>query len=708
MFTKDASWIWYPFDIIVSPDDDYVLRSRKFIISMFLFFLPVCLFFAGAVLYDGIYGKDMTFPDAYVAGIVVMGPISTLFCVLPYAYVYKYKTWSEDAMDLWLLIFLLIEDAQFAAYKTHILGSFYFIAGFVVVMCRPRHLYLHAAHCILGYSMYRFNVTVYDRGLTTFAFRFDGAFDAADLEPVMGFGSVVNFVLVMLGLRQVLKENDRATQRATGSVRLCSAVSESMVVYDTDAARNLLETLGGGSDERRSSTSSNSSNNDFDEGLRVALLRLVSNLEMFRPHLPEYVWLKLRQRERHCKHEEEESNNLVGGNDPLSMGGEDTDATTFPAKTASTKTVVNDVQQQQQQQPALKNVLEISVNSKSSNNSASWIVPNPTDISLSPFTMFGPERIDHAYYAVLDFTRKNTLADLVMDDNSSENDLSRPAAVRQLVNWAHMHALRSRGTLHSFTGDTIHATWCFHTPSVKPALFLGRMYRNFTDDGGSGLYVSGGLAGGTGISYMAGDRRQAYILHVKWREVAHRLHRLGRDNCAALMDEHTYLSCRRAVVCRWVDVIPGDPENLFKSQTGHSGKIEKCYEFVVERSLMNRSELEGCFSESESKVANDPDDVPSYAPGGCQDEEAVALTDPMSLALTECLTGKYDQAIKILRQNRDDLYVLKYSTTPTSLLKKLQRLAELMASGSEIPQALQPLSSLQRMRGTTQIINTQE
>eukprot|EP00759_Apiculatamorpha_spiralis_P034293 PhF_6_TR35390/c1_g1_i3/m.51457 len=247
---------------------------------------------------------------------------------------------------------------------------------------------------------------------------------------------------------------------------------------------------------------------------------MVSNLEVFRPHLPEYVWQMVKQRH-------------------------------FNASNSSVSSDLDDASDQEM------NTMDLI--GEHTHSSDTLFVAPPTSFHTT-FIFLSPQQASHTYFSLIEYRRKNTVQDL--QDGFSSNSMVKPAALRLLVNWAHAYAVKTKGNLHSFVGDSIQASWTFQTPSAKPAIFLVRMYKTFNEDTMSGLHLFGALGSGVGTSYMAGDRRQAFLLHITWRDIVTKLHILARENTAALFDEATYRASHSHIVCRWVDNLENNNENM--------------------------------------------------------------------------------------------------------------------------------------------------
>eukprot|EP00759_Apiculatamorpha_spiralis_P017118 PhF_6_TR2327/c0_g1_i1/m.4146 len=514
-----------PFRAIVDPDDNYSARIRKVVFTIVLYLTPAVLLIWFVLVYQTfVCNHDLT--PASIAGMLTLVPVAHVYCVLPYVWAYKRRPWTETANDVWVFVSVGMVNLLLSCLTTHVLSNMFYLVGFLAIVCRPRRLPLHLAVCIYGYITWAYNVTVFDRNRSDFAFRLDGAHDAGTFEPVMGVFSVVIFLLLLVGCSSVLNEYVQATEKAKNSADMCYQVSEKMLQYDIEGSKKILE----------------EACSKVDDRLRTALYRMVLNLEAFRPHMPEYVWHSFDDNNNNKKEEEEEEE------------GNRNNVTLVPSRSEDTMSVES---------------INPSSNDSIGNDATSSSIKSTTT-TTTIFNYLGPVHNTHAYYMLIDFKGKATASTDSLHDSGGCRYFPKPSAVRQLVNWCHNHAIKSKGTLHSFVGDTIQGTWCFQSPSFKPGLFLARVYDVFNKRS-STLIVSGGLVGGPATSYMAGDRRHAYVLHMGWRDVVHRLYRVARANHAALLDENAFKHCGRFVACRWVDSVPvgsdgviGNPLKVFE------------------------------------------------------------------------------------------------------------------------------------------------
>eukprot|EP00759_Apiculatamorpha_spiralis_P005759 PhF_6_TR13418/c0_g1_i3/m.21378 len=623
-----TSVVLFPLNAIAHPNDEYHIATRKLVFTILLYVPPVALLLWGVTLYHTF--QDVTNHEpANIGAIVALGPGVITLCIAPYAWVRMKGGMSELAMDLWMLGVVALIAFASSCLMTHTLGCLFVLTAFIVIACQPKSMKFHLGFVFWGYSLWLYNVTVFDKGFSDFALRLDGALDAGTCEPIIGIASAMTFLVLIGGLLAVVKEYNSTIHKSRNTAELCYAVSEKMLIYDVEGANELLRNAV-----------------DVDERMTSALSKMLANLELFRPHLPEYVWHRLRKGSRKTQHRpnsaEKDNNCNTNSNNVVQE---------LPLSPLLTVEIMKPSEPKRHEREEEDDEEERRREEDSPSTSLSSLTS--TKVS-SMFAYFGPETVDHAFFALIDYKRKNTLKDFrdatqiaPAWNSGSPATLAKPSSVRKLVNWAHTHALKSRGNLHAFIGDTIQVTWTFQTPSSRPALFLLRMYDTFNSDNASGLRVAGSLCSGAGTSYMAGDRRQALILHLPWRDVLPIFHKLARENNAALLDEHSVKCSRGQVSTRWVDVVAMSP-----------GKELRIFELLEDISDSMQQDVYDNSSHTEASVGSEGgvssgEDVPPIDSANQQFIicRILGLKDSVSLAMEAMQAGQLSRAFSLISED---------------------------------------------------------
>eukprot|EP00759_Apiculatamorpha_spiralis_P024449 PhF_6_TR27908/c0_g1_i4/m.40953 len=412
----------YPYRSIVLPTDDYIIRCRKTILSCTFLVVPfttlLCLPFLAKGLSSG-------FTPAILAGTIASVPCAVVLSVIPWWRMKVTRRWSESAMDWWLFLFNLIIHVFMLCSRNPNFSGVYYIWGIIDVLCQPKHLFWHFLNTFLGFLVFKINASLYTNQLISFELRFPGAIDVTMYSDVaLSIVALIFWSVLMFALSNVLKEYRAELAKARHTADVCHQVSEKMVIYDTKGAHALLEQAV-----------------DVDGSLKHALVGMIQNLEMFRPHLPEYVWLVVKKsanlKQVHFKR---------GESDDTLTGVSDGSASTMSEKIIKTP----------------------------------FTIPQDRSRDGSLVSLFKSDFCEHVYAGMFDFPFIPYVDEV---SSSQHDDNGKTTTVRKLVNWAHKNVLKTHGTIHSFVGDTIIATWCFHSPSVKPSIFLSRLYQTFGDSG---------------------------------------------------------------------------------------------------------------------------------------------------------------------------------------------------------------------------------
>eukprot|EP00759_Apiculatamorpha_spiralis_P040948 PhF_6_TR39678/c2_g1_i2/m.58938 len=686
-----------PFDWIVSSDDDFLVKCHKFIITVFCYFLsPVALVAIG--VFTTFAATSSPSPSrSTVVGL--MGSIATfIFCTVPWLYLRRCKVkkvlnkWTSTHTHAWLLSASILTHVIAITVNVPSLSLSYATTGFCIGICDPTKRKIHLYVLAFFLLWFEYNQDVYLAGYTSLDLRLLGSEEYRILRPVCAILSPVWYGLCVGGLVLIVKEYNKSNEKAKNSVSLCYAVSEKLLSYDIQSAQQLLQEGGG----------------EVDVRLRTALLQMVSNLELFRPHLPEYVWDIVRKQVK--KFDSNNSSNSNNSSSTTEAGGVELDGGAVAA-----------VDVAEDDRSKVQNILMVGGGGGAGDDGVSYSSSSlrsmqPEDGSASaPHTekyvqqggsglrqpptlptqqrtgggqtiflsssqdslfQFLPETVPHVFYAIIDFKK-----DLSLSDSTGVTDFPKPASVRKLVNWAHSHALLTRGFLHCFVGDTIHASWSFHAPTTKPVKYVVNMYNTFNNDHSSGLFISGAISSGVGTSYMAGDRRQAYVLHIPWRDRVRSLFHIARPNCAVLLCQDTYITCTEStntssLKFRWIDVIHEvvtyDVLNVFEVMLTppKTGSMSRSGNNSVNSTLETQTADE--LYDDNLMVGSDDETQSNKSASYSSVHELTMPTDPVSLALSKCVKGAYPEALKILSDNFFAIPRGAHSTMMTRLERKIK------------------------------------
>eukprot|EP00759_Apiculatamorpha_spiralis_P021931 PhF_6_TR26379/c0_g1_i6/m.38049 len=648
------AFVLKPYTDLVDPYDSFHIRCRKFVSYVGLVGAPFA--FVDFIVFAWMWGAKNQGTPAMIVATLSLGGASPLLMIQYFAV----RRFRSIPSEYWVNVALCGMNTFIIAFgmcfKAPDYLSSYFVCAFLNVLCRPTKLFWHLGYVYVGFALFTYNVNVYDRHLTSTELRFPGALDDNVYYPVFGFISMIVWLVATFGFYTVSEEHTHSMTRASNTAKLCHLVAEKMLIYDVTAAQEILHNC-----------------EDVDWRLRIALMKLVSNLEMFRPHLPEYVWEVVRKQVSTSSTTNSSTSNSTGG-DSLR------DSVNYQhVNINSNHNHVNHTVGINSVNPVVDAVSDVKIMEhdqeqfirapQESHDSVESMIP-PSVLSF-----LGPERISHVSYAIIDFRKKRLVSEV--GDSESLNCV-KPSSMRMLVNLAHSMIVSTNGALHTFVGDTIHASWCFQGPSEKPAQFLLQLYDTVNQDAGSGVLISGGLGTGAGTSYMAGDKRQVYVLHAHWRDRVYALYRLARANLAALVCEQTFHNCRQNIICRCIDLIP-TPDSMM--MLGKSDPYMNVYELLTVASTDDGPHGSSGFI---ALVAHDTAVESALA----EDDTNAILTDIASRAVRDCAQGMYSQALNALARYPSSLRNATHSVMLDRLEQKAAKARELNLTKHEFARLL--------------------
>eukprot|EP00759_Apiculatamorpha_spiralis_P051926 PhF_6_TR5547/c1_g1_i2/m.7913 len=187
-----------PYNAIVSPEDDYFVRTRKVIISGMFLMTPTNMFIAIPFIRQG---EGSEYSAAIWVGTLTLCTVSVAFCSVPWLLVRskKYNT-TDTFMEWWLLCLGIQTNVLILCMSSHGFDGLYFLWAFLNVHCKVKRLKWHMAFAYLGYCVFRYNVTVYDVGLTDVEFRLAGPLQIGKYEVLLSGMALSMWLLVSAGL----------------------------------------------------------------------------------------------------------------------------------------------------------------------------------------------------------------------------------------------------------------------------------------------------------------------------------------------------------------------------------------------------------------------------------------------------------------------------------------------------------------------------
>jgi hypothetical protein len=160
--------------------------------------------------------------------------------------------------------------------------------------------------------------------------------------------------------------------------------------------------------------------------------------------------------------------------------------------------------------------------------------------------------------------------------------------MNRFVDRVHALAAATHGSLHGFVGDTVQISWNATHRAVmtetKAARFLCGLQ---ADAGGDGLVVAGAAHTGDARCIMAGGAKaQAFTASMPWREALFASHRFATQHRAFVVDEVTEAACAMTFETRGVEVIqlPAPAQmNRKQRDTTECSTLATIFELVSEK-----------------------------------------------------------------------------------------------------------------------------
>jgi hypothetical protein len=436
---------------ILNPDDEFNTLLRKIAIMSGFFALPAPVIY---LLLNVQYGLVHGFTwgvCGFMAGLVIM----FVTFLSTYLWARAANKPSNLLMDVWCMgTFVGIKLATFTGtYPTQISNMALLLNA---IICDTPRMPLYVALVIIAYPFSAYNsaaVATQQQPLFLPGTKYDTFPEM--LQNYVSAYFIFGIPVVSALLQQ--RQSRKMIAAARAAVRLSGVVTEHLRDYDTDAVERELEAYRKQTDVVA------------DEVLLANYDHLVSNLNKYRPHLPNW---------------------MVGG-----TGTEDVSA----ASERSTRST--------------RSTIKGSVNSRGSSVPSSAPGPVPPGITSQGG---GFHRRRQVAFAALEFAVDAALSPSTKD-----------AAVTSFVDSVHEWAALTSGSLHSFVGDVLQVSWnATHNvaqPEAKAARFLAKVAVANADAGNTGVTAYGAAFSGKAACNFSGTGRvQALTLSMQWRDCLRR------------------------------------------------------------------------------------------------------------------------------------------------------------------------------------------
>eukprot|EP00759_Apiculatamorpha_spiralis_P034207 PhF_6_TR35370/c1_g2_i1/m.51368 len=474
--------------------DTYIDRIRKFTLSGIVVLCPFG--FIGGV-YSVIIGTTNTQIALTLNGVIWM--IAAIVYTFLYAYVRIHKEFPSWMADIVIstfatLIFVGYLSIDHQSFMTTITAINVF-----AIMLQTRNLRGHVILNVFMFLVWAYNTSIvpvasapplllpiFTKDIEGLAFIFSGI-------------GIMIYLMVMGGVHFQHKACMKAIRRANAARDMCATVTQRLIRYDTDSAKECLEEFRvNGLD-------------DMEPETFGALVNLVGNLEKYRPHLPSYVLPSKDEEEMSPRHNDMFDFHRRGSSSKVST---DSHLSSSVTKSAPVSPIGH---------PA------------AIASSSSEVVP-----------------LNHTK----DVSKAVISAHYIAEENVVSFFEEYEAAMNRFVNRIHVLAQPTHATIHTFVGDTVHVSWNTSRRTVqhqsKAALFLAWLQK---DSGDENLRSYGAVSTGPARSFYAGDRHSMLLVQTEWEGRMWTLHGLAVRYSACVMCQGVHDATKAFVESRWVDVV---------------------------------------------------------------------------------------------------------------------------------------------------------
>eukprot|EP00759_Apiculatamorpha_spiralis_P015772 PhF_6_TR22330/c1_g1_i1/m.31615 len=226
-----------PYLTILHPDDDVFVRVRKFIFTCLLSLAPLSLL--GTFVFFVAASYDTWTP--IVICCCALWVTATLYTCTPWLYLYSNRwPWTDGATDVVLVLANVLVWLPCFLCRLPSLTALFFLLMVLTILCSPRHIGPHLLFTFVLMGINQYNVDMFDAGLTDTELRIPNAWRPTKVFSLYMVASWSAWCFVAYGIFTVYAEYAESIRKASKTAALCYAVAEKMVMYDTQAAQELL------------------------------------------------------------------------------------------------------------------------------------------------------------------------------------------------------------------------------------------------------------------------------------------------------------------------------------------------------------------------------------------------------------------------------------------------------------------------------------
>jgi len=521
--------------------DDFDTILRKIVVTvgvpLVLFPVAFAVYMATQIAINGVTAGN-------ISSLIVMFVFPCLW-IPSYMYVRTTKDTPDALMDAWLIVTITCVGLMTICLPEYPVSLLAFYLAAIVIMCHTRVMWLELALAAVVYLVSAFNHAVMSGGDADLdLWALPDPYRGTVLERVayhvtcFGIGLIVISALLMQ-----MREHVRQIAAAKEAAEMSRKVAGELQRYDTDAVQATLESY--------------SRNGLADTHLIETFMAIVDNLELFRPHLPNWMLNALNG----------------GGEEELDYAGADTASQSVYSQSVQSMrsmrlerskngSVVGHLRPQDLASDGTGS--EFSVRFAGNNDANDYLVKGAKDGNRqqdprrngsfmkkqadnpSAITAVGPKpHSGKVTYALMEVVTADDLG------------LKRFESIgSRFVDRVHQAAAETHAAVHTFVGDTVHVSWNtagrIALPEVKACRFVANLMK---DSGDSAVSVQGCVMTGEARSYLAGTKQQALTVSFKWRDALHAAVFHSRKQHAVYLCPETHRAAKNDMVTRGVDAI---------------------------------------------------------------------------------------------------------------------------------------------------------
>jgi hypothetical protein len=555
-----ARWVYKTlFADLREEDDDFDTILRKIVVSAGV---PLVIFPVAFAVY---LAAEISGTGITVGGIVTLFVMMVfpLVWIPTFLYVKYTRQVSDLLIDLWLItttLGVLVIALSLIEYPVPQLAFFLLVMS---MLCRTPRLPLHVLLCSVVYAIAMMNQALAGLNENTNAklATFPEPYRGSILERIayqvtcLIIGGIIASAVIMQS-----RENARMMASAATASTVARNVANHLATYDTDTAKQILADF---------------AQEDADPDLVFAFYAIVENLEMYRPHLPNWI-MQAHDEERALLLKSSERKQApdpfnFAGRQVLSPTSEDLDVSTSAGKARRLR--------RHRDKMASRDLdLEMDIRVESVSNSPDDESLTPPQVSITPQRRMslngrlqgGTPSGSHnprtpVVSALLSaagqkpYLGKATFALVHIDLKLSVTDMmtqSFDPIMEHVCDRLHDVASNTHAAIHAIVGDTVFMSWNAVQRSAAHEVKAAKAFAQLAYwSGHASATVAGVAMTDTIRCHHYGQKQKLFGAHLPFRNAMWAVAMYAREREALLVDEHSYRSASAEVEMFPADIL---------------------------------------------------------------------------------------------------------------------------------------------------------